>query len=47
MGAARGKLGPADIGGVVRNFKGEVLICFFKPIGIKNSNLNAWRVFFF
>lgn len=47
MGAARGKLGMADIGGVVRNFEGEVLICFFKPIGIKDSNLNALRVFFF
>ena len=37
-GASRGKPGPASIGGVLLNFKGEVLISFSKPIGIKDSN---------
>lgn len=27
-GASRGKLGPMNIGGVLRNYKGDVLLCF-------------------
>lgn len=37
-GTARGKADPIGIGRVFRNFKGEVLTCFFMPIGIKDSN---------
>ena len=53
-GAAKGKLGPADIGGVLRNGKGEVLFMFSKNVGIKESNeakvlaiLEALRIFSF
>lgn len=31
----RGKLGPADIGGVLKNHKGEVLYMFSKHWGLK------------
>ena len=33
----RGKLGPTSIGGVLCNFKAEVLISFSRPIRIKDS----------
>ena len=53
-GAAKGKPGPAGIGGVLRNDKGEVLFMFSKNVGIKESNeaevlaiLEALRVFFY
>lgn len=35
---ARGKPSSAGVGGVLRNFKGEVLISFSKPTGIKDCN---------
>ena len=51
-GVARGKPGPAVIGGILRNYKGEVLFMFSKYIGIKDSNeaevlaiLEALRIF--
>ena len=51
-GATRGKLGPAGIGGVLRNDKGEVLLMFSKSVGIRDSNeaeslaiLEALRIF--
>ena len=37
-GAVRGKSGPAGIGGVLRNDKGEVLLMFSKSVGIRDSN---------
>ena len=37
-GAARGKPGPANIGGILRNYKGDVLFMFSNYIGIKDSN---------
>lgn len=37
-GDSRGKLGPAGISGVLHNSKGEVLLMFSKPIGIRDSN---------
>lgn len=37
-GAASSKLGPAGIGGVLRNHKGELLYMFSKNVGIKDSN---------
>lgn len=52
-GAARGKLGHACIGGVLRNNKGEVLFMFSKSVGTKDSYeaevvaiLEALRTFF-
>ena len=36
--AAKGKLGLAGIGGVLRNHKGEVIYMFFEHVGIKDSN---------
>lgn len=36
--AARGKLGPTGMGGVLRNCKGEVLFLFSKHVGVKDSN---------
>lgn len=35
---ARGKPGTVGIGGVLGSVKGEILIYFSKPIGIKDSN---------
>lgn len=37
-GVAQGKLGPAGIGGVLRNAKGVVLVTYFKSIGVGDSN---------
>ena len=37
-GAMGGKLGPARIGGVPRNSRGENLFMFFKHVGVCNSN---------
>ena len=37
-GISRDKPGPTVIGGVLRNFKCEVLTSFSKSIGIKDSN---------
>ena len=37
-GAARGKPGPAGVGGVLRDHKGDVLLMFSKNVGIKESN---------
>ena len=38
-GAERGKFGPAEIEGVLLNFKSDVLVFFFsKPIRIKDFN---------
>lgn len=37
-GAARGKLGPIEIGDVVRNSKGGILFMFSKHVGIYDSN---------
>eukprot|EP00268_Persea_americana_P068029 TRINITY_DN9427_c0_g3_i1.p1 TRINITY_DN9427_c0_g3~~TRINITY_DN9427_c0_g3_i1.p1 ORF type:complete len:256 (+),score=22.30 TRINITY_DN9427_c0_g3_i1:1157-1924(+) len=37
-GAARGKPGPASIGGVLRNSRGEVLFMFSKSVGVCDSN---------
>ncbi|XVF11262.1 hypothetical protein REPUB_Repub08aG0011600 [Reevesia pubescens] len=34
-----GKPGPAGIGGVLRNFNGDILMLFSKPIGINDSNV--------
>lgn len=38
MGAPSGTLGLAGTGGVLPKEKGEVLISFFKSIGVKDSN---------
>ena len=37
-GAARGKPGPAGIGGVLRNCNGDVLFMFSKYVGVCDSN---------
>ena len=37
-GASRGKPGLAGIGGVLRNWKGEVLIMFSKNVAVCDSN---------
>ena len=37
-GAARGKPGPAGIGGVLCNSKGEVLFMLSKHVGVRDSN---------
>lgn len=36
--AARGKSWPAGIGGVLRNFNGEIMLLFSKNAGVKKSN---------
>ena len=36
-GAVRGKLGMAEIGGVLRNSRGEVLFMFSKHVGVCDS----------
>lgn len=42
----RSKPRPARIGEMLRNHKGEVLISFSKPIGVKNSNeAEMWAIF--
>ncbi|XVF82519.1 hypothetical protein PTKIN_Ptkin16aG0055800 [Pterospermum kingtungense] len=38
-GAAKGKPGPAGIGGVLRDDKGMVKLVFSKPVGVMDSNL--------
>ena len=52
-GASRGKPGLACIGGVLRNFKGEVVFVFSKHVGIKDSSeakvlviLEALRIYY-
>lgn len=37
-GATRGKPGPENIGGVIGNFEGQVLLSFSKFIGVRDSN---------
>ena len=37
-GAAKGKLEPVGIGGVLRNGKGDVLLIFYKYVGVCDSN---------
>lgn len=37
-GASRAKPGPAQVGGVLRNCKGEVLLMFSKYVGVCDSN---------
>lgn len=36
--AAHGKLRPAGVGGILRNHTWEVLLMFFKYVGVKDSN---------
>ena len=33
-----GMLGPTGIGGVLRNFEGEILLIFSMNVGVKESN---------
>ena len=43
-GSSIGKLGPSDIGGVLRNHHGHLLGIFSLPIGISDSNIAELRV---
>lgn len=46
-GSARGKPGPAGIGGVPRNDQGNMIAMFAASVGVKDSNEAEFMAIFF